>query len=77
MQMIRLIADTIVGNTFTPFMRYPATENDRTDALLDYGKWANNPSYRNWKIELCEGEIVDDEPVVSSVIRSWSLDKEE
>ena len=73
MQIIRLIADTIKGGIFVPFVRYPATEDDKTDVLLDYGKWSSNPSYNNWRIELCNGEIVDDEVIVSSVIKTWSI----
>lgn len=73
MKMIRLIADTLNGGSFTPYTRYPATEDDRTYAILDYGRWANNPIYKNWRIELCNAEIVDDEPVVSGVIKSWPV----
>ena len=74
MQIMRLIADTIKGNTFAPFIRYPATEDDRTDAMLDYGRWANNPSYRNWRIELCEGEIIEDEPVINEIVQTWTIE---
>ena len=73
MQILRLIADTILGNTFTAFTRYPATEEDRSAALMDYGKWASNPSYMNWRIELCEGEIIEDEPVISEIIKTWTI----
>ena len=74
MQIIRLIADTITGNTFIPFSRYPATEKDKSAALMDYGKWANNPSYRNWRIELCEGEIIEDEPVINEIVQTWTIE---
>ena len=74
MKMIRAIANTINDKTFIASMRYPATENDKNDMIVNASKWFNNPVYNNWRVELCNCDMIDDEPSNIEIIQTWNID---